>query len=64
MSIKNKMNKQIVVYLYSKTQLINKKNEELMHTIRMCYKKILSNRNQIHKRMYYITDSILCSKTD
>ena len=39
MSIKNKMNKQIVVYLYSKTQFINKKNEELMHTIRMCYKK-------------------------
>ena len=38
MSIKNKMNKQIV-YLYSKTQLINKKNGELMHIIRMCYKK-------------------------
>ena len=38
-TIKNKMNKQIVVYLYSKTQFINKKNEELMHTIRMCYKK-------------------------
>ena len=63
MSIKNKMNKQ-VVYLYNKTQLINKKNGELMHIIRMCYKKSLSDRNQTHKRMYYKIDSILCSKTD
>ena len=38
MSIKNKMSKQIV-YLCSKTQLINKKKGELMHIIRMCYKK-------------------------